>query len=158
MVSTLSKPIKLPLITTEIVDYRTHEDLIHAIRTEVFVHEQSIPPELEVDEDDWVSQHVLACYDGSAVGTGRLTPRGRIGRVAVSRPIRRRGVGFCVMEKLLEVAKQNGHQEVVLAAQYHALSFYEKLGFQPEGDLFMEMGIAHMMMRKMLDSHPKLTP
>lgn len=153
MVSTLSKSIALPLITTEIVDYRTHRSLIHAIRTEVFVDEQSIPAELEIDEDDWVSQHVLAWYDGQAIGTGRLTPTGRIGRVAVSRPIRRQGVGFCIMQKLLEVAKQNDFHEVVLAAQHHAVKFYEKLGFAPEGDIFMEVGIAHVMMRKRLFNH-----
>lgn len=150
MVITLAKPTTQPLITTKVVDYVSHEPLIHAIRTAVFVHEQAIPAELEADADDLVSQHVLACYDGQYVGTGRLTPAGRIGRVAVARPIRRRGVGFCVMQRLLEVAKQNRHPEVFLAAQYHAIEFYEKLGFQTEGDIFMELGILHVMMRKPL--------
>jgi predicted GNAT family N-acyltransferase len=54
------------------------------------------------------------------------------------------------MRELLEVAKQGHHQEVVLAAQSHAIAFYEKMGFQQEGDLFEELGIDHMMMRKKL--------
>ena len=140
----------LPCITTQVVDYPSYEALIHSIRTEVFVNEQSIPAELEVDQDDWTSKHVLASYAGRVVGTGRLTPAGRIGRVAVSKPIRRRGVGFCMMQTLLNVARQQHHEAVVLAAQCHAVRFYEKLGFRPEGDIFMEVGIAHIMMRKQL--------
>lgn len=148
MVIALSRPVALPNITTKVVDYSTHEALIHSIRTEVFVHEQSIPQELEVDEEDRISCHVLACYEGQAVGTGRLTPSGRIGRVAVAKPIRRQGVGFCIMNTLLDLAQQHQHPEVILSAQYHAVKFYEKLGFHPEGDIFMEVGIAHIMMRK----------
>jgi predicted GNAT family N-acyltransferase len=154
MVSTLPKPFKKPLITAKIVDYQTHGTLIHGIRTAVFVNEQLIPAELEVDHDDWVSQHVLACCDGQVVGTGRLTPAGRIGRVAVARPSRRRGVGFCIMQTLLEAAQAHDHQEVILAAQQHAVNFYEKLGFRPEGQVFMEVGIAHIMMRKKLRDRP----
>jgi predicted GNAT family N-acyltransferase len=150
MVSTLPKAVTLPRITTQVVDYPTYEAQIHSIRTEVFVNEQSIPAELEVDQEDWVSTHVLAFCAGRVVGTGRLTPAGRIGRVAVSRPIRRRGVGFCIMQTLLDVAKHQHHEEVVLAAQCHAIEFYEKLGFRSEGDIFREVGIAHIMMRKQL--------
>lgn len=150
MVSTLTEAITRSRITTQVVDYTSYKTQIHAIRTAVFVNEQSIPAELEVDQDDWVSQHVLASYADHVVGTGRLTPTGRIGRVAVTKPIRRRGVGFCIMQTLLDVAKHHHHQEVVLAAQCHAIQFYERLGFRPEGDIFMEVGIAHVMMRKHL--------
>ncbi|NEQ44569.1 MAG: GNAT family N-acetyltransferase [Leptolyngbya sp. SIOISBB] len=124
--------------------------LVHTVRTEVFVHEQKIPVELEIDNLDLVSQHVLAMYDGCPVGTGRLTPHGRIGRVAVSRPLRRQGVGLCIMEQLLELARQHNHREVVLSAQQHAVEFYEKLGFQCEGDTFLDVGIWHVTMRKRL--------
>jgi predicted GNAT family N-acyltransferase len=150
MVSILPTTATLPRITTQVVDYSTNKAQIHSIRREVFVNEQSIPAELEIDQDDWVSTHVLASYGGRVVGTGRLTPAGRIGRVAVSQPIRRRGVGFCIMRTLMDVAKQQNHEEVVLAAQCHAVEFYQKLGFRPEGDIFIEVGIAHVMMRKRL--------
>ena len=150
MVSTFSTPVIQPLVTTKVVDYTTHKALLHTIRVEVFVNEQSIPAQVELDQNDCISHHVLACYDGRPVGTGRLTPVGRIGRVAVSQPLRRRGVGFCIIQKLLEVAKHQNHQDVFLAAQYHAVSFYEKLGFYREGDVFIDVGIPHIMMRKVL--------
>jgi predicted GNAT family N-acyltransferase len=150
MVSTLLKPATRAIVSVSTADYAAYGLLIHSVRQAVFVDEQAIPAELEIDRYDPVSHHVLAWWEGQAIGTGRLNPEGRIGRVAVTRPFRRRGVGLCLMRKLLEVAQQQRHQEVVLAAQHHAIRFYEKLGFQPEGELFSELGITHIMMRKTL--------
>lgn len=150
MASILATPITRPEITTAVVDYRHYKTCIHAIRTDVFVHEQNIPLELEVDELDRVSQHVLALSGERPIGTGRLTPNGRIGRVAVAQHWRRQGVGFCIMRELLMLASQNRHREVMLSAQQHAIAFYEKLGFQREGDEFLEVGIVHVKMRKRL--------
>ena len=150
MVTTLSLPVTQTEIITKVIDYTLDKALVHTVRTEVFVHEQQIPVELEIDILDLTSQHVLATYNGFPVGTGRLTPDGRIGRVAVSRPIRRQGVGLCIMEQLIRLAQQNHHREVVLSAQYHAVEFYEKLGFEREGDAFFEVGIWHVAMRKRL--------
>ena len=101
MVTTLSLPVTQTEIITKVIDYTLDKALVHTVRTEVFVHEQQIPVELEIDILDLTSQHVLATYNGFPVGTGRLTPDGRIGRVAVSRPIRRQGVGLCSMEQLI---------------------------------------------------------
>lgn len=148
MVTTLAFPVTRPEIITKVVDYTFAKTFVHTVRTEVFVHEQKIPVELEIDNLDLVSQHVLAMYDGYPVGTGRLTPHGRIGRVAVSRPLRRQGVGLRIMEQLLALARQHHHREVVLSAQHHAVEFYEKLGFECEGDLFLDVGIWHVTMRK----------
>lgn len=150
MASILATPIARPEIISTVVDYNHYKTCIHAIRTDVFVYEQNIPLELEIDELDWVSQHVLALYDGHPVGTGRLTPHGRIGRVAVAQHWRRRGVGLCIMRQLLALASHNHHREVILSAQHHAIAFYEKLGFQREGDEFLDVGIVHVTMRKQL--------
>ena len=150
MISIFQPSQTRPLITTETVDYTTHQRLIHPIRTAVFVDEQNIPAEFELDQDDPVSQHVLAFCKGEAIGTGRLTRAGKIGRVAVLRPFRRQGVGLCVMHRLITLAKREHHSEVVLSAQHHAIPFYEKLGFETEGSLFVEAGIAHVKMRKQL--------
>jgi predicted GNAT family N-acyltransferase len=152
MVTILPNPVTRPEIFTKVIDYSLGKTLIHAVRTEVFVYEQNIPLELEVDHLDRVSQHVLATYEGCPVGTGRLTPQGRIGRVAVSRPLRRQGVGQQIMEKLLALAQEENHQEVMLAAQLQATEFYKKLGFEREGDNFLEVGIWHINMRKRLSS------
>ncbi|MGD1860922.1 MAG: GNAT family N-acetyltransferase [Leptolyngbyaceae cyanobacterium] len=150
MISILETPINQRKITANVVDYTRYKMPIHSIRTNVFVHEQQIPFDFEIDDLDWVSQHILAFYGDQPVGTGRLTPAGKISRVAVSRPLRRRGVGLCIMKQLLKLAEQNGHDEVFLSAQCHAAEFYKKLGFRPEGDMFLEVGIVHMTMRKQL--------
>ncbi|MEM9766934.1 MAG: GNAT family N-acetyltransferase [Cyanobacteria bacterium P01_D01_bin.71] len=150
MVSILATPTTRLEITAAVVDYARHRIPIHAIRTDVFVHEQQIPLDFEIDSLDWESQHVLAFHGDQPVGTGRLAPTGKIGRVAVSRPLRRQGVGVCIMRHLLELAAQNGHCEVFLSAQCHAAEFYEKLGFHAEGDTFLEVGIVHVTMRKQL--------
>lgn len=137
-------------ITTSVVDYATYQSTIHAIRHAVFVNEQSIPTELEVDKYDSVSHHVLAWWAGQAVGTGRLLPNGHIGRVAVVNALRRRGIGRCVVQELLNVASHKNHTEVILAAQCHAIRFYEKFGFQQDGSVFEKLGINHVMMRKQI--------
>ena len=150
MTTTLQIPVVQPVIATRVIDYKFDKALIHAVRTEVFVNEQNIPVEIEVDHLDPISQHVLATYEGSPIGTGRLTPQGRIGRVAVARLWRRQGVGQQMMKQLLELAKCSNHREVILSAQHHAIEFYEKLGFECEGEAFLEVGIWHVTMRKQI--------
>ncbi|MEM0978947.1 MAG: GNAT family N-acetyltransferase [Cyanobacteria bacterium P01_H01_bin.58] len=142
-------------ITASAVSYDTYQVVIHSIRHAVFVYEQSIPHSREIDSYDPISHHVLAWYQGRAVGTGRLAPNGRIGRVAVTQSLRRQGIGQCVMSKLMEIAQQQKHQTVFLAAQCHAIPFYEKLGFFQEGAIFNELGIQHVMMRSTL-SHTNI--
>jgi len=119
------------------------------IRSEVFVHEQNVPPELELDPLDIQCVHAIAyAADGRAVGTGRLLPDGHIGRMAVRRPWRGRGVGSLLLAALMAEARRRGDREVVLAAQSHAQDFYARHGFEPEGETFMEAGIPHVLMRR----------
>jgi predicted GNAT family N-acyltransferase len=120
-----------------------------AIRFEVFVQEQRVPVEIEIDELDPLSVHALALDDrGHAIGTGRLLPDGHIGRMAVLKPWRGRGAGGLILEALIEEARRRGHGEVVLAAQVHAMAFYRAHGFAPVGDGYQEAGIAHQDMRR----------
>ena len=84
----------------------------------------------------------------TVLGCARLLTSGRIGRVAVLRPFRGRGVGEALMKAVLERAKARGMKDVHLAAQVQAMPFYERLGFEPYGDAFDEAGIAHRMMRR----------
>ena len=119
------------------------------IRSEVFVHEQNVPPELELDPLDIQCVHAIAyAADGRAVGTGRLLPDGHIGRMAVRRPWRGRGVGSLLLAALMAEARRRGDREVVLASQSHAQDFYARHGFEPEGETFMEAGIPHVLMRR----------
>ncbi|HEY9879734.1 MAG TPA: GNAT family N-acetyltransferase [Leptolyngbyaceae cyanobacterium] len=138
---------------TEIVDYRLYKETIHYIRYEVFVQEQHVPAEIEVDRWDPLCIHVLAHHQGQAVGTGRLLPDGHIGRVAVRRPMRYQGIGRLIMERLLQAAIDKGHPQVELSAQCHAINFYQKLGFRQEGEVYLEAGIDHVKMVKPLRFH-----
>jgi predicted GNAT family N-acyltransferase len=117
------------------------------IRLVVFVEEQGVPPELEMDDMDARCVHALA-FDGErAVATGRLLPDGHIGRMAVLKEFRGKGVGGAVLTKLMEAAKERGDREVALSAQVHALAFYRAHGFQPIGEVYEEAGILHQDMR-----------
>lgn len=120
------------------------------LRIEVFVVEQGVPVELEWDEGDEVSMHAVAYdADGQPVATGRLLPDGHIGRMAVRKSARGRGIGSQVLEALLAEARRLGYGRLVLHAQTHALDFYRRHGFVEEGDEFIEAGIAHRMMTRL---------
>lgn len=121
------------------------------IRFEVFVDEQKVPPESELDEWDATSVHALA-FDaaGRAVATGRLLPDGHIGRMAVRREARGQGVGAAVLAALMTAAHARGQTQVVLSAQTHALAFYERAGFVAEGPEYLDCDIPHRLMRRAL--------
>ena len=118
------------------------------IRFEVFVEEQKVPAELEMDHMDAVCVHAVA-YDaaGTPVGTGRLLPDGHIGRMAVRKNARGTGVGGALLRALMAQAKARGDRQVELSSQTHAAPFYQRHGFTIEGDEFFEAGIAHINMR-----------
>ena len=122
------------------------------IRTVVFVEEQRVPPEIELDEMDAPSVHALAFVEGRAVGTGRLLPDGHIGRMAVLREARAQGVGSAILARLVAEAGRRGVQEAVLFAQTHAVPFYRRHGFTPIGAVFEEAGIPHQEMRRVLNA------
>jgi predicted GNAT family N-acyltransferase len=137
----------------EIANYETDIDALRAVREPVFVNEQQVPIELEWDELDPKSIHVIA-FDsatGQPIGTGRLTPEHKIGRMAVMPDWRNRGVGAALLIRLLDIARERGIGEVVLHAQVRAQDFYKRHGFEPFGERFMEAGIEHQSMRRRLE-------
>jgi predicted GNAT family N-acyltransferase len=118
------------------------------IRFEVFVDEQKVPAEIELDEMDAVCMHAVAyADDGAPLATGRLLPDGHVGRMAVRKPGRGQGVGGAVLQALIKAARERGDREVILSAQTHAEPFYAAHGFVREGEEFMEAGIPHITMR-----------
>jgi predicted GNAT family N-acyltransferase len=136
----------------EIADYATDLEALRAVREPVFVVEQQVPIELEWDELDPRSRHVLARDTGGApIGAGRLTPEHKIGRMAVLPQWRGRGVGAAMLTALTDLARTLGYGEVGLHAQVSAIDFYRRAGFQPYGDRFMEAGIEHQSMRRALE-------
>lgn len=124
------------------------------IRHEVFVDEQRVPAEEELDDQDAVCVHAVAYdSDGMPVGTGRLLPHGHIGRMAVRRVQRGKGIGSLLLRRLVDEARQRGHRYVMLAAQLHAQQFYAAHGFVAEGPVFLDAGIDHINMRLMLSEN-----
>ena len=118
------------------------------VRFEVFVKEQAVPVEMELDEFDALSTHAVI-FDSEllALATGRLLPDGHIGRMAVVANARGMGLGAQVLESLIHVAQKKAFPEVVLSAQVHAMGFYERFGFVAEGDVYLDCAIAHKDMR-----------
>jgi len=126
---------------------------IQRVRRKVFIEEQRIAERDEWDELDPVIAHVLAFPAGDAakrdaVGTGRLEPTGKIGRVAVLPSHRGTGAGIAIMHCLMNLAAERGFKEVYLNAQLSAAGFYERLGFRADGPEFDEVGIPHQRMRR----------
>jgi predicted GNAT family N-acyltransferase len=119
-----------------------------AIRFEVFVDEQNVPADIELDDMDAVCLHAVAyAADGTPLGTGRLLPDGHIGRMAVRKLARGDGVGGALLQALMAQARARGDQQVVLSAQSQAAPFYTRHGFAIDGEEFFEAGIAHINMQ-----------
>lgn len=131
----------------EIADFEHDLADLRAVREPVFVVEQQVPIELEWDALDPHSRHVLARdAEGRPIGTGRLTPEHKIGRMAVLQAWRGRGVGDAMLQTLVDLARSIGYPRVTLHAQVSAIGFYEKFGFVAYGEEYDEAGIRHRSM------------
>lgn len=138
-----------PAFTVKPVYWQASQGDLRALRTKVFIEEQGVPPELEWDGLDEHSYHVMAfAVDGTPIGTGRLLQDGHIGRVAVLKEWRGKGVGKALMDLLLVVANKMGFEEVKLNAQVRVIGFYERRGFVAHGKEFMDAGIPHVAMTR----------
>ncbi len=134
-----------------VIDWTGDPQPLRAVRTAVFVVEQKIPAELEWDAFDAVSVHALAeDAAGVPIGCGRLLPDGHIGRMAVLAAWRGHGVGAALVERLIEIARQRGDTRLRLNAQTQAMPFYARFGFAPVGVEFVEAGIPHRTMERVL--------
>lgn len=141
------------------VDWAADADALRRVRETVFIDEQQVPAADEWDGLDHDCQHVLVRdTDGNAIATGRLTPQRSIGRMAVLREWRGRGIGSAVLKALVEQARANGWPRVSMHAQSHAVPFYERHGFHVEGEAFDECGIEHRHMAMALDAAAPATP
>lgn len=117
-----------------------------AVREAVFVIEQQIPASLEWEAADADYLHCVIFENDMPVATGRLLPDGHIGRMAVLASHRGLGLGGRVLQALIDSAQARGQSKTLLNAQLSARPFYEKFGYQQEGELFMEAGIEHVAM------------
>ena len=127
---------------------------LRALRLEVFVDEQGVPADEELDRDDAVAVHAVAVQGGVVVGTGRLVLvsalEARVGRMAVRATVRRRGIGGALLRFLEAEARSRGIARIVLHAQAYVRSFYDNHGYVAEGEPFTEAGIEHISMAKTL--------
>jgi predicted GNAT family N-acyltransferase len=135
--------------SVRIMSWETAREAACRIRFAVFVEEQRVPPEIELDEWDEASDHVIAVdAAGQAIATARLLPDGHIGRMAVVPPWRGRGVGAAMLEALVTRARARGFTRLLLNAQTQARGFYARSGFAQVGEEFMEAGIPHVVMER----------
>jgi predicted GNAT family N-acyltransferase len=123
------------------------------LRHEVFVVEQHVPVAEEYDEHDDTALHLVAVEDGRIVATARVVMEGetaKLGRVAVARSARRRGIASRLIALGETEARDRGARRLALAAQTGALALYERAGYTAYGERFLDAGIEHLMMEKAL--------
>ncbi len=127
-----------------------------AVRIAVFVEEQHVPIEEEADKYDETATHFVCRLpkENRVIGTARLIQAGensaKIGRVAILSEFRKNGAGRKIMERVELEAVNRGMTHLTLEAQLHAIPFYEKIGYQAEGPVFLDAGIEHRRMTKQL--------
>ncbi len=122
-----------------------------ALRHAVFVDEQRVPVSLEVDGRDGEAAHLVAVEDGAVLATVRLLPRGGtvlLGRLAVAREARRRGLASALLRASEDWARERGARRIVLSAQTYARALYEAAGYQARGTPYEEAGILHVEMER----------
>jgi predicted GNAT family N-acyltransferase len=157
--STLQKLTEQPRLNNlmpvkiEKTDWQTSSEILSKIRFEVFVDEQQVPAELEIDEQDPLAIHFIATDEqsGEAVGTARLLGDGHVGRMAVLKNWRGRGIGHKILQQVFQEARNLGFKQLLLNAQVYAKDFYRGAGFVEQGEIFLDAGIDHIKMTRKLD-------
>ncbi|MGV6808181.1 MAG: GNAT family N-acetyltransferase, partial [bacterium] len=138
----------------EQTDWQSSEVALTAIRHRVFVEEQGVPEDLEIDEHDPEARHWLAYGESDdPVGCIRMLEDGKVGRMAVLAEYRSRGVASSLLRRVIRYARRTELSALYLDAQKGAVSFYEQFDFEPEGDIFLDAGIDHQRMRLKLSHY-----
>ncbi len=134
-----------------LADWPVHADRIADVRRRVFIEEQGVPESMEWEAQDPQCDWLLAISHGEVIGIARLTPQATVGRMAVLPEWRRQGVGSALLRAAIGRARFRGYPVLGLHAQTHAIPFYARHGFVPEGEVFLEAGIPHRRMTLRLD-------
>jgi predicted GNAT family N-acyltransferase len=132
---------------------KTEQELADAfeVRRTVFVGEQNVPEEEEIDQHESEAVHFVLYSDGTAAGAGRfriLDGIGKVERICVLKESRNSGAGVAVMNKIEDYAKSQGISSLKLNAQTHAIPFYSRLGYETVSEEFLDAGIPHKTMKK----------
>ena len=140
-------------LTIKLVETEEEMEAAIGVRFRVFVGEQRVPVEEELDELDATATHAIAIREGEVVATGRVLygnedTAARIGRMAVDAQWRRQGIGGLLLKFLEEEATAQGVDTYVLNAQEYVKDFYAGHGYVQQGGTFLEVDIPHVVMRK----------
>lgn len=134
-------------IKIKLVAWQTHGKQLEKIRETVFIEEQQVLPALEWDGNDATAQHILATdHHAEPIGCARLIGDGSIGRMAVLKPWRGKGVGSALLAKAIAICQQQGFRKTMLSAQVQAIPFYEAFGFRICSAPYLDAGILHQDM------------
>ncbi|TSB46697.1 GNAT family N-acetyltransferase [Alkalicoccobacillus porphyridii] len=139
--------------TIQIVSSQQELEHAYAVRQHVFVKEQGVAAELERDKEDANATHFVLYDQKTPSGAGRFRIIGsdaKIERVCIIKSLRGSGAGAALMQAIEQEAFAQGLQRVRLNAQLHASEFYHHLGYTTCSDEFMDAGIPHVTMEKML--------
>jgi predicted GNAT family N-acyltransferase len=142
----VKQPLKEDYVI-QAVSWQTHAAQLRAVREQVFIQEQQVPLELEWDGLDKTAQHLLALSNTGAIGCARLLGNGSIGRMAVLKPWRGKGIGSALLSKAVALYQQQNIQNITLSAQVHAIPFYEKSGFEVCSEPYFDADILHVDMQ-----------
>ncbi|WP_394235362.1 GNAT family N-acetyltransferase [Niallia oryzisoli] len=143
--------MKSNLLDVQIISNQQQQNDAFAIRKKVFVEEQQVPPEEEIDKLESESTHFILYINEEPAGAGRFRTvdgYGKVERICVLKDYRGTGAGKAIMEKIEAYAKKEGFTRLKLNAQTHAIPFYSRLGYEVTSEEFLDAGIPHKTMMK----------
>jgi len=134
-------------INVQQAHWDTDQEQLLKVRTRVFVEEQQVPSEIEIDGKDADCFHIKALNsENEVIGTARMLPTNYIGRMCVLKEYRQLGIGGQMLSYFINYARQQQIKSLMLNAQITALPFYQKFGFVPDSEVFIEADIEHIHM------------
>ena len=137
----------LKQVTIRQVTWQAAENELREVRTPVFIEEQFVTPEFEWDKIDADALHLLATFESQPIACLRIIHHQKIGRMAVLKPWRSRGLGAALLQEAIEICKKEGGKYIRLSAQTHAIDFYVKAGFKKISDEYCDVDIPHVDMQ-----------
>ncbi|CAH1073972.1 GNAT family N-acetyltransferase [Candidatus Nitrotoga sp. 1052] len=136
------------MFSVHLLSWHNGQPLLRVVREAVFMGEQGVSAEMEWDGLDDACHHALALSaTGDAIGCGRISPEGHIGRIAVLPAWRGKRVGSLLLESLLDYARSQHYAQVELGAQIQAVLFYRRFNFTEVGEIFMDANMPHIKMQ-----------
>jgi len=138
-------------VTVKVVENEQELNDAYTVRKTVFIEEQHVPEDEEIDQYESDAIHFVLYHEGTPIGAGRfriLDGCGKVERICVLKEARNHGAGREIMAGIEQFAKQHGINKLKLNAQTHAIPFYAGLGYEVVSEEFIDAGIPHKAMVK----------